>query len=197
MGRWTQYDEDEYRLPEGMQRAGYDADTGKYYFKDRAGKVWEGPEGAQYGELKPVGSKPVVLHETPEDDEDLEAAGRRPDGYQPLALDAGAASRPVRGMNSQAYRTLFPFFMIVIVALLLVWRLVGPHFHDDSGTPQVSFCTGNTTAYRVQAGDTCWDISQGHSFSLKRLRDANQGLDCDRLTPGEIICLPPSDPQRK
>lgn len=86
--------------------------------------------------------------------------------------------------------------MIVIVALLLVWRLVGSRIRDDS-RPEVSFCTGDTTAYRVEAEDTCWDISQEHSFSLKRLREANQGLDCDHLTPGEVICLPPSDPQRR
>ena len=32
-----------------MQRVGYDADTGKYYFRDRDGSLWEGQEGAQYG----------------------------------------------------------------------------------------------------------------------------------------------------
>ncbi|THU89374.1 hypothetical protein K435DRAFT_865353 [Dendrothele bispora CBS 962.96] len=32
MGRWTQYDEDEYRLPPGVRRTGYDADTGQYHF---------------------------------------------------------------------------------------------------------------------------------------------------------------------
>lgn len=34
-----------------MKRVGYDADTGKYYFRDQDGTLWEGPEGAQYGEL--------------------------------------------------------------------------------------------------------------------------------------------------
>ena len=70
MSRWTQLDEvraylaslrrlsydpllqDEYRLPEGMQRVGYDADSGKYYYRDQDGSLWEGPEGAQFGELK-------------------------------------------------------------------------------------------------------------------------------------------------
>ncbi|KAF9464922.1 hypothetical protein BDZ94DRAFT_1307632 [Collybia nuda] len=32
MGRWTQYDEDSYRLPEDVTRTGYDADTGRYLF---------------------------------------------------------------------------------------------------------------------------------------------------------------------
>lgn len=92
-----------------MRRVGYDADTGKYYYKDSAGATWEGAEGAQYGELKQgalyaantvhgplmnwvcvivVGSAPVVVEQMHEEDEDLEAAGRRADGYQPLAPDA-------------------------------------------------------------------------------------------------------------
>lgn len=44
--------QDSYRLPEGMRRVGYDADEGRYYFRDAAGKLWAGPEGAQFGELK-------------------------------------------------------------------------------------------------------------------------------------------------
>ncbi len=70
MGRWTQYDEvrndpgrrlllshdhallkDEHRLPEGMKRIGYDADTQKYRFRDTDGTVWEGQEGSEFGAL--------------------------------------------------------------------------------------------------------------------------------------------------
>jgi hypothetical protein len=43
--------QDEYRLPEGMKRVGYDADSGKYFFRDKEGHIWEGQEGAQFGEL--------------------------------------------------------------------------------------------------------------------------------------------------
>lgn len=45
--------QDEYRLPEGMKRVGYDADSGRYYFKDREGKVYEGAEGAEFSEMVP------------------------------------------------------------------------------------------------------------------------------------------------
>jgi hypothetical protein len=85
--------------------------------------------------------------------------------------------------------------MMIIVALLLVWRLVGQPAHSE-GPPEVAFCTGDTHPYRVNPGDTCWDISQANGFSLKKLKEANQGLDCDHLTPSEIICLPPSGAQR-
>ena len=44
--------QDEYRLPEGMKRVGYDADTGRYYFQDTDGSYWRGPEGAEFGEME-------------------------------------------------------------------------------------------------------------------------------------------------
>ncbi|KAF5345304.1 hypothetical protein D9758_008454 [Tetrapyrgos nigripes] len=54
MSHWTQYDEDPYRLPEGMRRTGYDTDTGKYKFVDRHGKVYESAPHEYYGEMKPA-----------------------------------------------------------------------------------------------------------------------------------------------
>ncbi|KAG6883268.1 hypothetical protein C0993_007063, partial [Termitomyces sp. T159_Od127] len=42
---------DDYRLPEGMKRTGYDTDTGRYYFTDQDGSVWEGAQGAQFSEM--------------------------------------------------------------------------------------------------------------------------------------------------
>ncbi|KAJ7628696.1 hypothetical protein FB45DRAFT_1059408 [Roridomyces roridus] len=57
MGRWTQYDEDEYRLPEGMVRTGYDADTGQYYFSDRrSGTTYVGAPGEEFGTVYAVGA---------------------------------------------------------------------------------------------------------------------------------------------
>ncbi|KAJ7242046.1 hypothetical protein C8J57DRAFT_1368246 [Mycena rebaudengoi] len=51
MGRWTQFEEDSYRLPEGMKRVAYDADTARYTFRDRDGRVYVGPSGEDYGVL--------------------------------------------------------------------------------------------------------------------------------------------------
>ena len=34
-----------------MKRVGYDADSGKYFFRDKEGHMWEGQEGAQFGEM--------------------------------------------------------------------------------------------------------------------------------------------------
>jgi hypothetical protein len=34
-----------------MKRVGYDADSGKYFFRDQEGHLWEGQEGARFGEM--------------------------------------------------------------------------------------------------------------------------------------------------
>ncbi|KAJ7242048.1 hypothetical protein C8J57DRAFT_1477568 [Mycena rebaudengoi] len=58
MGRWTQFEEDSYRLPEGMKRVAYDADTARYTFRDRDGRVYVGPSGEDYGVAHSESSKP-------------------------------------------------------------------------------------------------------------------------------------------
>lgn len=131
MGRWTQEDEvcfsspelllltsqhlilqDDYRLPEGMKRTGYDADTGRYYFTDQDGSVWEGAQGAQFSEMTlgtlrissmsasntmhhvvSEGSpRPSRIREHEDNDPDVETAPARSDGYQPLTVDPASPS---------------------------------------------------------------------------------------------------------
>ncbi|KAH7888193.1 hypothetical protein F5I97DRAFT_1806346, partial [Phlebopus sp. FC_14] len=45
---------DSYRLPEGMKRIAYDADSQRYTFRDRLGQLYQGAPGEEYGMLKPV-----------------------------------------------------------------------------------------------------------------------------------------------
>ena len=54
MGRWTRYEEEAQRLPEGMKRIAYDADTRIYTFRDRDGKLYRSAPGEEYGRLVPV-----------------------------------------------------------------------------------------------------------------------------------------------
>jgi len=52
MGRWSYLDTDAERLPEGMTRVGYDADTQVYRYLDTTdGSYWEGAPGCRYGKL--------------------------------------------------------------------------------------------------------------------------------------------------
>ncbi|KAK7537430.1 uncharacterized protein J3D65DRAFT_380980 [Phyllosticta citribraziliensis] len=55
MNRYSRYDEDSYRLPEGMTRVGYDADEQKYIFRDRSGNEWASRSGEAYGKLERIG----------------------------------------------------------------------------------------------------------------------------------------------
>ncbi|TFK84446.1 carbohydrate-binding module family 50 protein [Polyporus arcularius HHB13444] len=187
MGRWTQYDEDSYRLPEGMKRVGYDADTGKYYYRDGGGSLWEGAEGAQYGELKRVSHAPIPTGGAQEDPSDEEAEiGGRADGYRPLAVDDGSVRHTGTSRSDSAYRMILPFFLIIAVILLLVFRLV--HSATPSNPPE---CPGSSEVYHVSRGDTCWELAQARGCSVDDILTVNRDLRCESLRPGEAICLPP------
>ncbi|KAJ3532019.1 hypothetical protein NM208_g8625 [Fusarium decemcellulare] len=58
MSRFSRYDTDEERLPEGMERVGYDADSQVYTFRDADGSYWESAPGNHRGssseELEPI-----------------------------------------------------------------------------------------------------------------------------------------------
>ncbi|KAI0377132.1 hypothetical protein F5Y04DRAFT_191714 [Hypomontagnella monticulosa] len=58
MGRWSYLDEDDYRLPEGMTRIGYDADDQTYTFRDTDGSIWESAPGNRYGQLSRISGPP-------------------------------------------------------------------------------------------------------------------------------------------
>ncbi|KAI0652671.1 hypothetical protein C8Q79DRAFT_898267 [Trametes meyenii] len=198
MGRWTQYDEDSYRLPEGMKRVGYDSDTGRYQFRGADGSLWEGPQGAEFGEMRRgtpcrlliVGgpSAPAVTDDHEDEEADI---GVRPDGYRPLAVDANGSILPNRtSRTDSAYRMILPFVLIVAAFLLLVFRLV--HSSTPANPPETAHCTGNSEAYNIVRGDTCWALSQTRGCTVQDILNVNQGLDCEALRPGQAICLPPS-----
>ncbi|KAI4521703.1 hypothetical protein K525DRAFT_200612 [Schizophyllum commune Loenen D] len=53
MGRWTQFDEDSYRLPEGFKRVAYDTEIKRYTFVDSKGVAYVGNPGEEYGPMTP------------------------------------------------------------------------------------------------------------------------------------------------
>jgi len=194
MGRWTQYDEDDYRLPEGMKRIGYDADSGRYYFRDSARSIWQGAVGAQFGEMTKVNALPasVTLEDTSDDDQrgdDLEASPRVRNGdYQLLSEDHSQPIIPRTTVNMGSYRTLFPFFLIIAVVLLLIWRLI---LSPGLSTPTKK-CPEGTSSYWIQPGDNCWELSRQHGWTLDKFKEANPKVVCDPIMPGTSVCLPPS-----
>ena len=65
MGRWSHLDTDEERLPDGMTRIGYDADSQTYTYRDSDGSTWEGAPGNQYGKLFKVKTPPAASPPSP------------------------------------------------------------------------------------------------------------------------------------
>ncbi|KAK2462859.1 hypothetical protein APHAL10511_005057 [Amanita phalloides] len=187
MGRWTQYDEDEYNLPEGMKRIGYDADTQCYYFKDKDGSIWRGTAGAKYSEMTRVSSSHPSNEERDIEEAGVRTGSSRKDGYQLLSAD-GPTMAHKTDINASAYRTLFPFFLLIAAVLLLVWRLV---LSPTLSTAPGKLCPKpHTVPYLVQPGDTCWEISKAQGCSLEELKEVNAKVHCDKLMPGNIVCVP-------
>jgi len=98
------------------------------FFRDKEGHIWEGQEGAQFGELMRVSDTSTVAHG---EGDDVENGPRREDGYAPLPGDAGGAPYP-RSSSGSPYRMLFPFFS---------------HHHRRAAT--------GLAAHRLSRFDTC------------------------------------------
>lgn len=88
-------------------------------------------------------------------------------------------------LRGGAYRTLFPFFLIVAVVLLLIWRLA---FSPTLATPAP--CPSTTIPYVIQPGDTCWEIARRHNSTLDKFRIVNPKILCNDLHPGDRVCVP-------
>lgn len=174
MSRFSRYDSDEERLPEGMIRIGYDADDQTYTFQDADGSLWESAPGCEYGQLTRVGHAPE-----PADDDDA----------QPFLI-----SEPYQKPSWRAeMMPLLNFGMLIGLSLIgLFWYLhvASQPSHDDQPAPLS--CSGNDKPYTAQKGDTCWDLAEGRGITVDDVIDANTGLDCDKLKSGSEICLPES-----
>ena len=180
MGRWSQYDTDEERLPGGMQRIGYDADTETYTFRDTDGSIYESAPGNRYGNLTRISGPPQATQYNDDEDAGHESA---PPPYTP-------SSEPTRDVSwRHEMMPLLQFFMIIALFLIGVFWLLRT-MAKGSDESSVVQCVGNTYAYDIKQGDTCWAIAEGRGLSVEDLVRANDGLDCDRLTVGATVCVP-------
>ena len=60
------------------------------------------------------------------------------------------------------------------------------------GAPAPGDCPSGTRPYTIRSGDTCFALAQRFGTTVQAIRDANPGLDCNRLQIGQIICIPQS-----
>jgi hypothetical protein len=173
--------QDEYRLPEGMQRIGYDADTQRYTFRDAEGKLFESAPGSRYGELRPAGEIDQATEYTP-------------------PADIEERNAVVERDHRTAVRTMLPFALLVFVLLLLLFRATNSGFwgagldktRADDGAAQILDCHDGSRQIQVEKGDTCWDIAQGRGLGVDELLvlKGNEEVDCDRLRIGQGMCVP-------
>jgi len=128
MGRWTQFEEDAYRLPEGMRRIGYDADTKVYTFRDREGNVYQGEPGANYGNLTPVSNTGV--------------------NFRPGAFESDDEPRNVLAVNSEStlstFHDILPANLITATTSPVDKSLLSPtssrlSSHGEHSTPRARF----------------------------------------------------------
>ncbi|KOS22083.1 hypothetical protein ESCO_001962 [Escovopsis weberi] len=180
----SRYDEDsdEERLPEGMTRVGYDADTQTYTFRDADGSYWEGAPGCRYGRLTRVGQGPAAADDAEADVDD----------------SAPFLSRPHDQGSGPSWRQdMMPFLNFGVLAglflLALFWFLYRSPATDDGSTStetihEVVTCPGPSLV--VQPGDTCWALAEKRAISVEELESLNPWLDCERLPIGSLLCLP-------
>ncbi|KAI0013556.1 carbohydrate-binding module family 50 protein [Xylariaceae sp. FL0662B] len=166
MGRWSHYDTDEERLPEGMQRIGYDADTQTYTFRDADGSIWESAPGNQYG--------PLFRVSTAHDDHDIS---------QPVPHHT--VPQPKNSWRREMMPLLNWFLLVGLFLLIVFWFIISPTKRADPLT-----CGDQSTPYKIKSGDTCWAIAEDKGVSLEALMQENQGLNCDKLAVGGTICVP-------
>ncbi|KAI1479557.1 carbohydrate-binding module family 50 protein [Daldinia eschscholtzii] len=171
MSRWSQYDTDEERLPEGMQRIGYDADTQTYTFRDAEGTVWESAPGNRYGELHRVNTTYA-----PYGDDEAQ------DATEPLH---GSSTGSQTSWRHEMMPLLNWFLLVGLFLIFIFWAISGT-------TKQIKpiNCGEHGSPYKIKLGDTCWAIAEAHDVPLDSLMDENQGLDCDKLPIGDTLCIP-------
>lgn len=169
MSRFSRYDTDEERLPEGMTRVGYDADTQVYTFQDSDGSYWESAPGSQYGRLTRVGSGPADDGDDDDDDSDPFLAGQ-------------ASAQKVSWRHDMM--PLLNFGVLVGLSLLVLFWFIGRKPPGEK--LEIVTCEHSVM---IKENDNCWDIAQVNGMTVDEITSLNVGLDCSKLVVGHTICL--------
>jgi hypothetical protein len=163
--------QDERRLPEGMQRVGYDSDTERYTFRDTDGTLYESAPGARYGDLEPVGQR-----------------------YTPQ--EAQSRNERTTAEHWASVRMFMPFALAILVFLLVMFKLVdmnwgGAGMSWAHRTERLD-CANGTSQIQIETGDTCWEIGKEFGITVDELKSmaGNDGVDCDKLRILQGICVP-------
>lgn len=116
----------------------------------------------------------------------------KPDLSSTITYLAPPAPPPgvVRESDRLAWRQLAPFFLIIGVFMLLVYKYItSAGTHLPTAPPPVA-CPDGLDRYVVHTGDTCWDIARTHQWTVDELVATNKEVDCDKLQIGRELCVP-------
>ncbi|GKT92340.1 lysM domain-containing protein [Colletotrichum tofieldiae] len=175
MSRFSHLDTDEERLPHGMRRVGYDADTQVYTYQDADGSYWEGAPGQQYGQLTQVSGASSGLVEEAEHDPFIPGSGS---GGGTRQQQLWAEKKSWR----QEMRPLLNFFVIIgLFLLVLTWWL----YRTPSGSEVAPDCGQQAVPYKIEQGNTCWAIATGRRLASRSWSRRTRGW-----TVGSFICVP-------
>lgn len=155
-------DSDEERLPEGMTRVGYDADTQQYTFRDADGSYWYSEEGNRFGRL----------HQS--------AEAARQSSYTGEGVPDS--------VRSEDWQLMAPWMLLVMTVLLCIFWLVD----SGEPAPPAVECGEGMVKYAIVKGDTCWSIAKEHGMTLDDFLASvkPQIKSCSSLRPAQMICLP-------
>ncbi|KAH7242576.1 hypothetical protein BKA59DRAFT_233515 [Fusarium tricinctum] len=170
MSRFSRYDTDEERLPEGMQRVGYDADSQVYTFRDADGSYWESAPGNQYGHLTKVGEA-------------------RPEGQETETFLMTSPQHQPKLSWFTEMKPFLNFLMLVILSLVLLCWFLGRKASPEERIP-IPDCPEGTVPYAVGQGDTCWEIAKKNGVTVDDLLKKNADLDCEAMMIDDRICVP-------
>jgi hypothetical protein len=98
----------------------------------------------------------------------------------------GTGQKEIR--QNDAWRMMAPFMLLICAFILGVYLLLGGRLWWF-GESKTMTCPDHQVVYRIQTGDTCWDISKKFSMSLEQLEATNAELNCDALKIGRDICV--------
>lgn len=94
----------------------------------------------------------------------------------------------MRKGDGKAWRYMLPFFLLVSVFLLALYRFLG-----SAAAPTPVACAENSVRYLVKPGDSCWAIANDRGATVADLMRLNQGMECSLLKAGRVICVPVSE----
>jgi len=161
----------------------YEPQSQRYYFQDGE-DLYEGEPGAEMGgQMRYIGKGALCAS--------LFVSICFSDSHRvPTLAPPPPPPGAARQNDRLAWRQLAPFFLIIGVFMLLVYKyVISAGAHPPPAPPPVA-CPDGLDRYVVHKGDTCWEIARTHRWTVDELVAANKEVDCGALQIDRELCVP-------